>query len=94
MFSDAAAVTSLFPEKESVQVRQHLSLDAELTPRVKIASSSRCAVMNQWMWFILISLKDNVSGLRKSAGYILDVWRRRCLNVTHNNNNVRLDKTE
>jgi hypothetical protein len=39
------------------------------------------------MWFILISLKDNVSGVRNA------VCRRRCLRITHNNK-VHLDETE
>jgi hypothetical protein len=59
MFSDDVS-TSLIRAQRAVQYVS-ISLYAELTP----------LVINQWILFILVSLKDDVSGVHKINDYTL-----------------------
>lgn len=59
-----------------------ISLDAEPTPRVKIACLSRCVVMKRRMWFFVMS-KDCVSTVRTFDDCTLDVCRGRYLRIIH-----------
>jgi hypothetical protein len=51
------------------------STHTQLSPQVKIASSSHRGLTNQWLYFILTSFEDDMSAGYKHDDYTLDSFR-------------------
>ena len=86
----------LFVYTEEEQVRDHI-LDVNLTPQVKIVSSSRTVVLNQIQWFILVTFKDHIpKDVLHELGdsrHTLDLYCRRYIRITSDDVHMFLNKS-
>jgi hypothetical protein len=79
-----AATTSLFPGQEAVQVCQHFTRyrTRNTNEDFRIVKPSN---EGQWSWYMLLSLKEDVAGVRELDDCTLNECRGRCLSVNLNN---------
>jgi hypothetical protein len=73
-------------------------LDENLTPQVKIVTSSRNVVLNQIQWFILVTLKNDISKNEMhefvDSHNTLSVYCGSYIRITSEDASVKLNKSE